>query len=393
MQRNVILLAICQALAMSGSSMLVAISGLVGKQIAPSPELATIPFAVQFLGTMAATIPASLFMGRVGRKVGFTVGQCIGMAGGALSSYAVFHASFGLLIVGAALIGVHNAFWQYYRFAAADGVSPNMKARAISYVLAGGVIAAVLGPQLSKWTIDLAPAAFAACYMTVVLLSFVSIGLLQLTRLPNQAASTIASAGRPIMEIMATPTFIVAALSSSVGYAVMNLLMTSTPLAMQVCGFAFAESATVIQWHVLGMFVPSFFTGSLIRRFGVTTIIAVGAALLSLAIGIGLSGIDFENFLFGLIVLGLGWNFMFIGGTTLLTDAYTDEERAKTQAAHDFIMFSMVAASAFASGVLHETLGWVAVNLIGAVPIAAAFIAIFWYRLQGFDEERTEGGK
>lgn len=383
MQRNVILLAICQALAMSGTSMLVAVSALAGLAVAPTPALATVPFAVQFVGTMVTTIPASLFMARVGRRVGFTTGQIVGMLGGALSSYAIYVSSFWLLVVGAVLLGVHNAFWQYFRFAAADSSPPDRKARAISYVLLGGLVAAFVGPQLAKWTIELLPAAFAATYATIVVLSTLSVVLLQFTKLARTHAPGVSTSGRPILEIMRTPTFVVAALSSTMGYAVMNMLMTSTPLAMQVCGFGFSDSATVIQWHVVGMFLPSFFTGSLIKRFGVTTIIAVGAALQAVSIAVGLSGVVFANFIGGLIFLGLGWNFMFVGGTTLLTAAYAEEERFKTQAMHDFIMFSLVAASAFASGALHETVGWAAVNLIAAVPVAIAFVAVFWYRAQG----------
>lgn len=380
MQRNVILLAVCQALAMSGTSMLVAISALAGKVVAPSPELATVPFAMQFVGTMVTTIPASLYMARVGRRIGFTTGQAVGILGAALSSYAIYSSSFALLIAGALLLGVHNSFWQYYRFAAADSAPPDMKARAISYVLAGGLVAAFVGPQLAKVTVDLLPAAFAASYLAVVGLSFLAIVLLQFTRLVKAHAPGVSTSGRPILEIMRSPTFIVAALSSTMGYGVMNMLMTSTPLAMQVCGFGLGDSATVIQWHVVGMFLPSFFTGSLIKRFGVTTIIATGAALQAAAIAVGLSGVVFANFIGGLIFLGLGWNFMFVGGTTLLTAAYSEEERFKTQAMHDFLVFTLVAASAFASGVLHETVGWAAVNMIGAVPVVIAFIAVFWYR-------------
>lgn len=381
MQINVLILATCQALAMSGTSMLIAISALVGQALAPNPALATVPLATQFLGTMITTIPASLYMSKVGRRVGFTTGQLVGITGAAVSAHAVYTGSFGLLIAGAGLLGVHNSFWQYYRFAAADAASADMKSRAISYVLAGGLVAAFVGPQLAKWTVDLMPAAFAASYVAVMVLSSAAIVLLQFTKLARPKAS-INVHGRPIKRIMSSPTFIVAALSSTIGYGVMNMLMTSTPLAMKVCGFGFSDSATVIQWHVVGMFLPSFFTGTLIKRFGVTTIIAVGAALQAGAVALALAGIDFSNFIGGLILLGLGWNFMFIGGSTLLTEAYAEEERFKTQAAHDFLVFSLVAVSAFASGALHETLGWVAVNLIAAVPVAIAFIAVFWYRMR-----------
>jgi len=391
MSRNVIILALCQALAMSGTSMLIAISALVGQSLAPHPSLTTAPLAAQFIGTMVTTIPASLLMARIGRRAGFTIGQLVGVCGGATAAYGVMAGSFILVIVGTALLGVHNAFWQYYRFAAADAAPPDMKSRAISYVLAGGLVAAFVGPQLSKWTVDLAPAAFSASYMAVIVLCSMAIICLQFTRLKTPLKGGIEVKGRPILQIMKSRTFVVAAMSSTIGYAVMNMLMTSTPLAMKVCGFAFADSATVIQWHIVGMFLPSFFTGHLIKRFGVTTIIAVGAVLQAGAVALALSGVDFHNFIGGLIFLGLGWNFMFIGGSTLLTSAYNEEERAKTQAAHDFMVFTLVAISAFASGALHELIGWTAVNLISAVPVAIAFLAVIWYRLQPADDQTAKG--
>ena len=378
-RRNVLLLACCQALAMSGTSMLLTISALVGVMLAPDRTLATLPLAVQFASTTLSTIPASLFMARVGRRVGFTFGQVLGMGGAVVSTYAIWIGSFWLFLAGGVLLGVHNAFWQYYRFAAAESASEDFRARTISYVLAGGLVAAFLGPQLAKWTANLSAATFAASFSVIIGLSFVAIVLLQFTRIPDQRHEGISGAGRPIAEIMASPSFIVAAMSSTIGYGMMNMLMTSTPLAMTFCGFAFNDAATVIQWHIVGMFLPSFFTGHIIKRFGVVNVIATGAALQAVAIATALSGIDFANFWFGLTCLGVGWNFMFIGGTTLLTEAYAPEERAKTQAAHDFMVFTLVAITAFASGALHETLGWQAVNMIAAVPVSAAFIGAVWY--------------
>lgn len=389
MRRNVLILAICQALAMTGTSIVLTVSGLAGLIIAPDKTLATLPVAIQFISTTCATIPASLFMARVGRRIGFTVGQCIGIAGAALATYALYEGSFALYIAGATLLGIHNAFWQYYRFAAADVASDEFRAKAISYVLAGGLVAAFAGPQLAKWTVDLSPVAFAASFASIIGLSFVAILLLQFVRIPKPTFEGISKAGRPVLEIMRTPVFIVAALSSAIGYGMMNMLMTSTPLAMAVCGFAFGEAADVIQWHIVGMFLPSFFTGHIIRRYGVVKVIAGGALLQSIAIAIALEGIAFSNFSVALIILGVGWNFMFIGGTTLLTEAYTPEERAKTQAAHDFILFGFVAFTAFISGYLHEILGWMAVNLIAAGPIVLAFGIIVWFALNRAKFERV----
>ena len=388
-RRNVFLLATCQGLSMSGASMLLAVSGLAGLMMALDKTLATLPMALQFAATMASTIPASLFMARVGRRLGFSIGQSMGIVGGALSAYAVYTGSFSLFLVGAVFLGIHNAFWQYYRFAAADVSTEDFRTRAISYVMAGGLFAAFCGPQLAKYTEGLWAVTFSASFAAIALLSVTSLCTLQFIRIPKPAAISLSGAGRPIIEIMRTPIFIVAVISSTIGYGMMNMLMTSTPLAMQFCGFDFNSSATVIQWHIVGMFAPSFFTGSIIKRFGVINVIATGALLQAGAIGIALSGIDFFNFSAGLIVLGLGWNFMFIGGTTLLTEAYAPEEKAKVQAAHDFIVFGTVAMAAFASGVLHEKLGWIAVNLIAAVPVSLAFVVAIWYGTQVRRQQST----
>lgn len=369
--------------------MLLAVSGLAGLMIAPDKTLATLPMALQFAATMCSTIPASLFMARVGRRLGFSIGQFMGILGGTLSAYAVYTGSFTLFLFGAVLLGIHNAFWQYYRFAAADVSTEDFRARAISYVMAGGLFAAFCGPQLAKYTESLWAVTFSASFAAIAVLSITSLFTLQFIRIPKPSAVSLTGAGRPIAQIMRTPVFIVAVLSSTIGYGMMNMLMTSTPLAMQFCGFDFSASATVIQWHIVGMFAPSFFTGSIIKRFGVVNVIAIGALLQAVAIGIALSGIEFFNFSAGLIILGLGWNFMFIGGTTLLTEAYAPEEKAKTQAAHDFIVFGTVAMTAFASGVLHETLGWIAVNLIAAVPVSLAFVIAIWYGTQARRQQST----
>ena len=276
--------------------------------LAPDRAWVTLPLAAQFMMTMLTTIPASLFMARVGRRIGFTLGQTTGMMGGAISAYAIYQGDFWLFVFGGGVLGIHNAFWQYYRFAAADVADDDYRPKAISYL-----VAAFVGPQLAKWTVDLSAAAFAGSYATIMLLSFITIVLLQFIKIPNPTLSALKGAGRPILDIMHTPVFIVAALSSTVGYGVMNMLMTSTLLAMVFCGFAFNDAATVIQWHIVGMFLPSFITGHIIKRFGVIKVIGAGAIIQSLAVAIALSGIDFSNFWFGLVLLGLGWNFMFIG--------------------------------------------------------------------------------
>jgi len=381
-RRNVIILAICQALSMSGSSLVMTISALAGKMLAGDPALATVPMAVQFLVTMMSTVPASLLMGRVGRKIGFCVGQTFGITGAALSCWALFEGSFNWFVVGGALLGVHNAFWQYYRFAAADTAGPEFRAKAISYVLTGGVLAAVIGPQISKSTFDLFdPIQFAGGYVGVIALSTLTIVLLQMIRIPKPPKpSADAPAGRPMLEIARQPVFMVAVLSSMVGYATMTFIMQATPLAMQICGFGFTDTATIIQWHVLAMFAPSFFTGHLIKRIGVINVILIGTLCNFFAMAVNFSGVDFSNFWAGLMLLGVGWNFMFIGGTTLVTEAYRPEEQSRVQAFNDLLVFGCVATAAFGSGYLQAKFGWLAVNVVLALPVFAVFMAAIWYR-------------
>ncbi|MDP6705258.1 MAG: MFS transporter [Alphaproteobacteria bacterium] len=380
-RRNVVLLAAGLALSMSGGSLVMTVTALTGTMLAPRPELATLPLTVQFILTMAATIPASMFMRRFGRRIGFSVGQLIGVIGALVSCYAIFVLDFWLFAVGGGLIGAHNAFWQYYRFAAADTASADYKSRAISYVMAGGVAAAVLGPELAKHSRDLfEPILFAGSYAVLGLLCLLTVALLQFIRIPDLTVEERKHSGRPLRVIARQPVFIIAVLSAMLGYAVMSLVMTATPLAMVACGHDFADTALVIQWHVLGMTVPSFFTGHLVRRFGALTIIKAGALLNLGTVVVGLSGIDVTEFFLALLLLGVGWNFMFVGGTTLLTDAYTPTERNKVQALNDFLVFGLVSVASLAAGAIQNLLGWQAINLTVIAPMLIAFLAALWLR-------------
>ena len=380
-RKNVWLLSACTALSQSGNSIMIVTAPLVGYSLAIDKGLATLPLALQFTATMLATIPASLFMRHAGRRVGFSVGAVIGFIGAFLCAYGIFEASFWTFSAGTIFIGVYNAFVQFYRFAAADTARESYRSTAISLVLAGGIVAAIMGPELAKisqaW---FSPVLFAGCYVVIMGLSVAVLGLMQFIEIPPLTAAQKQDKGRPLTVIASQPTFVVAVLSAAIGYAVMSLVMTSTPLAMVACGFAFGDSARVIQFHAIAMFAPSFFTGHLIRRFGAPTIIIVGAVLNFICLAVNLSGIEFTNFFVGLILLGLGWNFMFIGGTTLATETYTPSERNKTQAMNDFIVFSLVAAAAFSSGYLHSNFGWAAVNLGVAPPLAIALAAVVWLK-------------
>ena len=381
-KRNVILLAICQALAQSGSSLTATVAALAGFLIAQDKSLATLPMAFQFLGTMLSTIPASFFMRRFGRRVGFTVGMCFGLAGAGLSVYALFSINFPLLVFGALLLGIHNAFWQYYRFAATDTASEEYRSRAISYVLAGGVVAAFVGPQLATVSIDLfEPVKFAGGYAAIMAIILVSMCVMQFVQIPRPSAEERSRSGRPLLEIISQPNFFVALMSSMFGYAAMILMMTATPLAMQFCGHGFGDTAFVIQWHMVGMFAPSFFTGYTIKRFGVLNVITVGIILMFGSAAIGFSGIAVTQFWWALFLLGVGWNFMFIGGTTLVVESYRPEERAKVQAFHDFMVFTFVAIASFSSGSIQHLWGWDWINTAMVIPMAVVLLAIAWLRL------------
>ena len=374
---TVLILSISQALSQTGSTLVMTVTALTGASLTDDAAMATLPLALQFVGTMSGTIPASLLMARVGRRLGFSIGQTLGIIFALISAYAVYDGNFWLFVFGSAGLGMHNSFWQYLRFAASEVVSPPRRARAISYVLTGGVVAAGAGPWLATHSRDLLPSVlFAGSYAVLAGLCAVTILLLQTARFRSPEHTKTVAGGRPLIEIVMTPVFMTAVLSSAFGYGVMILVMTSTPLAMVGHGFHFSDAAFVIQWHVLGMFVPSFFTGKLIDRFGVTTIIAVGALLNLGTMILNLSGVTLEHFWIALALLGTGWNFMFIGGTKLLTESYRPEERAKVQALNDFLVFTTVAVFSFSSGALYSAYDWKTVNLAISVPMVLALLSV-----------------
>lgn len=366
-KRNVFVLAACQALMMSCNALLIAISALVGAALAPEKWLATVPLGLQFLATMLCTLPASLLMRSIGRRAGFILGTVAGLAGSVVSTYAVLTHSFAWLCAGAFLFGVFNAFAQYYRFAAADTATPEFRSRAISLVLAGGVVAAFAGPNLASATRELAAMPFAGSYASLLVLFAASALLLVGLRIPR-AVATERGASRPMAVIARQPAFLAAVIGATVAYTSMNLLMTATPLAMDHAGHSFDDTALVIEWHVLGMFAPAFLTGHLINRFGVTNIMLVGVALLGTCVSVNLFGGSVAHFWLALLLLGMGWNFLFVGATTLLTETYTLAEKAKVQGVNDLLIFGTVALSATTSGMLHHALGWQAMNL-GVVPL------------------------
>jgi MFS family permease len=377
--RDVALLAVAQAMLMTGTSLLISTSALVGRNLAADPGFATIPLGLQFLAMTLSTIPASLFMGRYGRRAGFLVGVSLGFAGTLLAGYAVFAGSFLLFCAASVLLGSFNATGQFYRFAAAEVASEELRARAIGLVLAGGILAAFMGPNLAAWTRHLAGPDFAASYLILAGLYVVGLLAILQLRIPMPAQVTLRSMGRPLREIAVGPVFGIAVLAAAVGYGVMNLLMVATPLAMEGHHHGFEDAAFVIQWHVVAMFLPSFFTGDLIRRFGVQRILVAGVLLNLACVAVNFHGHGVGHYWLALVLLGVGWNFLFIGGTTLLTEVYRPEEKAKTQAVNDFIVFGTVTLTALGSGALLSTLGWGAVNAL-VVPFLLAVLAALWWR-------------
>ncbi len=360
-------------------------TGLVGFQfLGEDTTLATVPVSAMVVGTALATAPASMIMKRVGRRAGFTIGALIGVLGAAIAALSVWQFSFWGFSFGILLMGMYNGFAHYYRFAAADVSSEAFRGRAISLVLFGGVVAAFVGPEIALRTANLVPGAqFLGTYLAVIVLVAVSIGLIQFIRIPAPTAQEQLETGRPLSEIARQPKFIVAVLSSMIGFAVMVLLMTATPIAMvEQFHHALSDAKTVIQWHALAMFAPSFITGALITRFGVLNIIGAGVVFMVGAIAFAVTGVAFLNFWAALFLLGLGWNFMFVGGSTLLTQTYKPAERAKAQGFHDFMVFGLVAIASLSSGALLQLLSWRAVSY-GAVPfLIVVTLALLWLLLR-----------
>ena len=382
-RRNVLVLSGCQATLQTTGATMISVTGLAGLALAPNPALATIPLTCYVLGSMITTIPASLLMGAVGRRAGFQLGTVGGMLGAMVCALAIYFSSFWLLCAGTTLIGVHNAFGKYYRFAAADAADVDFKAKAISLTLAGGIFGGIVGPELAKHTVEFnAGYTYMGSYLSLILICLTAMVFLTRLDIPRLSEQERKDSGRPLGVIMRQPVFIVAVLASMLSYGIMNLFMTSTPLAMRAHDHQFHDAAFVLQGHMVGMYGPSFFTGSLIQRYGVLNVILAGIALLIVCIVIALADTGLVNFWFALFLLGVGWNFMYVGGSALLTECHTPSERAKTQAANDFMVFTTMTISSASSGLLLSKSGWHAVNY-GSLPfLALALAATLWLMWQ-----------
>lgn len=378
--RQVLLLATAQALFQTASVMVMTVGALAGALIAPSPELATLPVAAMFLGTALATIPASTWMARVGRRTGFVAGAGLGVLAGLLAAAGLYIGSLWLLAAGTFLVGAYQAFAQFYRFAAGEVAEEAFRPRAISLVLAGGVVAAILGPLIGRWGGPLLQPAFVGSFLLLSLVSLVAAGVLMGLRVPAPPPSA-GRAGRPLLEIVRQPGYLVALFGAATGYGVMIMAMTATPLAMVSHQHHLSDATAVIQMHVLGMFVPSFFTGSLIARYGVLRIMLAGVALLAGHVLISLTGTGFHSFAGALVLLGVGWNFLYIGGTTLLTTTYTAAEKGKAQATNDMTIFAVGLVGSLAAAPLLQLLGWQGLNLMLLPWLAVAAVAVSGFGL------------
>jgi len=370
---------------MTASSAIISTAPLVGGLLLGADKaLATLPLALQFVAMAVTTIPASLYMGRFGRKVGFVTGAMIGVCGGLLGAYAITEGNFVLFCVASLFTGSFNGFCHYFRFAAADVSTDAFRSKAISYVLAGSVFAALLGPTLARNTYDVLPVSYAGVYLALIGVYLLVATIISFVDIPRPTAEQRkAAGGRPLSEIARQPKFIIAVCAATFGYLVMSFLMTVTPIAMGVCGFTFSDSSYVIQAHVLGMYAPAFFTGHLINRFGVNNILIAGSVLCGASIVIHLSGIGYLNFLSGLVLVGIGWNFLFTGGTTLLTQTYTPAEKAKVQGLNDFFIWGTISVGAVTSGAVQHSAGWSAVNLVMAPLVVIVFATTLWLRYSG----------
>jgi MFS family permease len=383
-RRNVGVLAVCQALLFTNNSILITVNALVGYALVADKVLATLPVTAYFVGSALATLPLAMFMKRYGRRAGFTLGAVFAIAGSLVCAAAVYASDFWLLCLGVVVLGAYFAAGQHYRFAAADQAQGAFRSRAISLVLAGGIAGGFLGPETSKLTADLiAGHPYTGVYLSLVGFALLSILALRWLAIPLLPESERAATGRPLTAIARHPVFIVAVLCGTVSYGVMNLLMTATPLAMAASHHPFGEAAFVIQWHIVGMFAPALVTGNIINRLGVMTVMLAGVALNVACVAIALSGVEVMHFWAALVLLGIGWNFMFVGATALLTESHSTAERAKVQGVNDVAIFMTMIVTSLLSGALFTIQGWRAMNLL-AVPVlvlsGGALLWLLWWR-------------
>jgi MFS family permease len=382
MNRPLWLLAICQGLFLTNNVTFIAINGLVGFALAPVGWMATLPVMGYVVGGALSTTIVAQTQQRWGRKRSFQAGLLVAVLSALLCAWAAATRSFWLLCTATLIAGYYSANASLYRFAAAELSPPAGREKAVSLVMAGGLLGAVIGPNLAAWTRNLLGVPFAGAYLALAVVAALAMALMAFLHFPPAPPKTSAGGGRPLAVIMRQPVFVVAAAAGALSYGVMNLLMAATPLAMQQCGLPFSDAALVLQWHVIGMFAPGFFTGSLIKRFGALPIMGTGLLLTVGCIAIALSGLDLHQFLGALLLLGVGWNFLFTGSTTLSLSTYRPEEKDKAQAALNFCVLATLAVSSLASGVLVTTQGWALLNWGSLLPVAVIGGALGWLAIR-----------
>jgi len=382
MNANLWLLVACQGLFFTNNVTFIAINGLVGLSLAPLGWMATLPVMGYVVGGALSTGIVARTQKRYGRKVSFQIGLAVGALSSLLCAWAAYSSSFWLLVTATVVAGYYNANAQLYRFAAAELAEPSAREKAVSMVMAGGLIGAIAGPNLAAATKSMTAVPFAGAYLALALVALMGMALLAFIHLPPPPAKTSAGGGRPLAQIARQPTFIVAAAAGALGYGVMNLLMAATPLAMQTCGLPFSDAALVLQWHVIGMFAPGFFTGHLIKRLGSLNVMGLGLLLNVVCVLVALSGVELHHFEIALFLLGVGWNFLFTASTALSLSTYRPEERDKAQGALNFCVFAVMAVSSFASGVLVTSQGWAWLNLGSLLPLGITGAGLLWLALQ-----------
>ena len=382
MNRNLWLLAVCQGLFLTNNVTFIAINGLVGLSLAPLGWMATLPVMGYVVGSALSTGVVARTQRRLGRKRSFQLGLCIALLSALLCGYAAASRNFWLLCFATMVAGYYNANAGLYRFAAAELATPATREKAVSLVMAGGLLGAVIGPNLAARTRNLFDVPFAGSYVSLAAVALLAMLLLSFIEFAPPPAPSAADKGRSLAKIMAQPVFIVAAAAGSLSYGVMNLLMAATPIAMQQCRLPFSDAALVLEWHVIGMFAPAFFTGSLIKRFGPLPVMGVGLVLNLACVLVALSGVELHQFLVALFLLGVGWNFLFTGSTMLSLSAYSPQERDRAQGALNFFVFATLALSSFSSGVLVTTQGWALLNYGSLLPLALTAGALVWLVLR-----------
>ncbi len=379
MNRNLWLLALCQGLFLTNNVAFIAINGLVGLSLAPFGWMATLPVMGYVVGGALSTPLVARTQSRFGRRTSFQIGLAVAFGSACVATWAVVDKNFWLLVAATVVAGYYSANGQLYRFAAAELVPVPQREKAVSMVLAGGLLGAIAGPNLAARSRTLLEVPFAGAYVVLAGVAVLAMAVMAFVRFPpHTVVRSDASNGRSLSEIMRQPVFMVACASASLGYGVMNLLMAATPLAMQQCGLSFDDAALVLEWHVIGMFAPGFFTGGWIKRFGTLPVMAAGVVLNLACVAIALSGVELHQFTVALFLLGVGWNLLFTGSTTLAMGGYRPEEKDRAQAAINFCVFAVMAFTSFASGALVSTQGWTVLNWGSLIPLTLTAAALAW---------------